>query len=152
MYLPWGTADSTPLPHTGPHRLGLSGTCLSPGLRNLRGPRIPGLSPAFPLPTGCLNCSKVSELTERLKALEAKVGEQPPSFPDTPSPSCNTPPSLNFHPQGNSWVGQTTFPQHGVRPGPCPLLLGVFPIKLMPSPTAWHTIPPGGHKAPSHKT
>lgn len=56
-------------------------------MRTLRGPRTPGLSPGFPLPTGCLNCSKVSELTERLKALEAKVGEQRP--PALSPPSCN---------------------------------------------------------------
>lgn len=36
------------------------------------------LAPASSFPAGCLNCSKVSELTERLKALEAKVGERQP--------------------------------------------------------------------------
>ena len=45
-------------------------------------------APALSLPAGCLNCSKVSELTERLKVLEAKVGEQLPlPWPPHPLPA-----------------------------------------------------------------
>lgn len=42
-------------------------------------PSAPAL--ASPLPTGCLNCSRVLELTERLKVLEAKVSGKAFLFP-----------------------------------------------------------------------
>lgn len=55
------------------------------GLQGNLGPLAP--APASSLPTGCLNCSKVLELSERLKVLEAKVGEQLSPPPGRPSPS-----------------------------------------------------------------
>lgn len=50
VYCPSGAAASAPQPYTVPHSLGFSGTCLSSGLRTIREPRIPGLSPASPCP------------------------------------------------------------------------------------------------------
>lgn len=84
------------------------------GAEGLQGePGTPSPKASLLLPTGCLNCSKVSELTERLQVLEAKVGKQ--------LPPCPQPPYLLPAPHS----AHSAFPQHP--------WAGSFPARHSPS-------------------
>ena len=103
----------------------------------------PSPSPSPRPPTGCANCSKVLELTERLKVLEAKVGEQPPPRLQPPDPSLHplpSPLSVPTTPMGRQLPPQAhaTLPPVPIQPSwpptQCPALRSLLflrdPMKL----------------------
>lgn len=148
---PWMGCSLQPLPYAGlSHRPGSSDVCSLPpsrpqGLRGLQGESgTPSPSASLLPPTGCLNCSKVSELTERLKVLEAKVGKQLPPCPQPPYPLPAPRPAHSAFPQ-HPWAGN--FPV-GHSPSSCGFSPQLFwpahPRKPTHGQTAWPALPPGG--------